>query len=64
MREELIQVFDLLCGVNVDGYQSVKSLAVAMDSVQNLVRQMDSGEIVVRRREEGKHGAESKRQDD
>lgn len=64
MREELVKIYELLNNIEVQGCQSVKSLAIAMEDVERLVQKLDSGEIVVRRREEGKNGTESKRQDD
>lgn len=62
MRTELEQVFRLLGDVNVSGYASVKSLAVAMDMIGNILKQMERGDLVVRHREGGKCGTESKRE--
>lgn len=59
MRNELNQIFGYLSGISVSGYQSVKSLAIAMDMLNQIASRIDSGELIVRKREEGLHGAES-----
>ena len=59
MRNELNQILGYLNGIGVSGYQSVKSLAIAMDMLNQIASRIDSGELIVRKREERLHGAEN-----
>ncbi len=65
MRHKIEQVYQWLQGIEVSGYTSVKSLALAMDGLGDILKQLEQGEIVVRHREEGKqHGTENHRETD
>ena len=64
MRDELNQILGYLNGIGVSGYQSVKSLAIAMDMLNQIASRIDSGELIVRKREEGQNGTESNRKTD
>lgn len=64
MRNELNQIFSYLSGINVSGYQNVKSMAIAMDMLNQIALRIDSGELIVRKREEGQNGTESNRKTD
>ena len=59
MRNELNQILGYLNGIGVSGYQSVKSLAIAMDMLNQIASRIDSGELIVRKRERGQNGTES-----
>ena len=64
MKNELNQILGYLNGIGVSGYQSVKSLAIAMDMLNQIASRIDSGELIVRKREEGRNGTESNRKTD
>ena len=64
MKNELNQILGYLNGIGVSGYQSVKSLAIAMDMLNQIASRIDSGELIVRKREEGQNGTESNRKTD
>ena len=64
MRDELNQILGYLNGIGVSGYQSVKSLAIAMDMLKQIASRIDRGELIVRKREERLHGTESNRTTD
>ena len=65
MQNKLNQIYQWLQGIEVSGYTSVKSLALAMDGIGEILKQFEQGEIVVRHREEGKqHGTENRRETD
>lgn len=65
MQNKLNQIYQLLQGVEVSGYTSVKSLALAMDGIGEILKQLEQGNLIVRHREEGKpHGTENRRETD
>ena len=50
MQNKLNQIYQWLQGIEVSGYTSVKSLALAMDGLGEVLKQLEQGEIVVRHR--------------
>lgn len=64
MQNKLNQIYQWLQSIEVSGYTSVKSLALAMDGIGDILKQLEQGNLIVRNREEGKHGTESHREAD